>query len=270
MKKKVVLITGASSGIGKAAAEYLHKLDYQVYGGSRNSLVNNTSIFSQLFLDVTDDSSVRKAIATIYEKEGRIDVLVNSAGFGIAGSVEETTVEEVNLQMNTNFLGAFRLCKAVLPLMRINQSGIIINISSLGGICSLPYQGFYCASKFALEGMTEALRMEVSEFGIRVVLIEPGNFNTLFTRSRKKINNSSKDSVYQMKFSRALRIIEDEELGGENPEKIASLIHRIIQKSSPGLRYTTGPFVERLIVPLRNILPFRVIEYILKKHYDQL
>ena len=268
--KKVVLISGASSGIGKAAAEYLHKLDYKVYGGSRNNPINNKPLFSYIFLDVNDDSSVRKAITTIYEKEGRIDVLVNSAGFGIAGSVEETTVEEVNMQMNTNFLGAFRLCKAVLPLMRNTKSGIIINISSIGGICSLPYQGFYCASKFALEGMTEALRMEVSEFGIRVVLIEPGNFNTVFTQNRKKIKHSSKDSVYQSKFARALRIIEDEELRGENPEKIASLIHRIIQKSSPKLRYTAGPFLERLVVPLRNILPFRTIEYILKKHYEQL
>jgi len=270
MKDKVVLITGVSSGIGKAVAAYLHSLDYKLYGGIRTHPGNSKSAYPQVFLDVTDDASVRKAVTSVYEREGRIDVLINSAGFALAGPVEETTVEEVTQQMNTNFLGAFRLCKAVLPIMRVNQSGTIINISSIGGICSLPFQGLYCASKFALEGLTEALRMEVTGFGIRVVLIEPGNFSTMLTRNRKKITNSSKDSVYREKFSRALRIVEKEELGGEHPDVIASLVHRIIKKSSPGLRYTTGPLKEKLIVPLRRILPYSAIEYIIKKHYEQI
>ena len=264
--KEVVLVTGSSSGIGHATAEYLHLKGYCVYGASRYKKDIKNDSFNQIHMDVTDINSITQAIEFIIKKERKIDVLINSAGFGIAGPIEETSEEEILSQFNTNFLGTFRLCKAVLPHMRKRNSGKIINISSLAGISSLPFQGFYSASKFALEGMTEALRMETSEFGIRVVLIEPGNYNTRFTQNRKK-TLPIENSIYKTAFNNALQIIENEEQNGPTPEKIAQLILKIIKKSKPRLRYKIGPFKEIVFTSLKNILPFSLYEYLLKQHY---
>jgi short-subunit dehydrogenase len=266
MDKVVVLVTGSSSGIGLAAAEYLHMKGYRVYGASRYGKEKNSYGFIHIQMDVNDNNSVNQAIDHIKFVEGRIDVLINCAGYGFAGPVEETSEEEIISQFNTNFFGIFRLCKAILPFMRERNSGTIINISSLAGISSLPFQGFYSASKFALEGMSEALRMEISEFGIHVVLIEPGNYNTQFTQNRKK-TFTGENSVYKKSFNNALQIIENEEQNGPNPEKIAHLILKIIRNSKPRLRYKTGPLKERYFISLKNILPYSLYEYLLKLHY---
>ena len=186
--KKVVLITGASSGIGKTCADYLEALGHKVYGASR-SLGHKSSSeviteeirgkgWIRVGMDVTNEKSVEQGVAHILKAEGRLDAVINSAGYGISGSVEDTAIEEAYSQFETNFFGVLRVCRAVLPIMRKQKSGCIINMSSIAGIISLPFQGLYCASKFALEGMTEALRLEVKPFGIHVVLIEPGNFRT--------------------------------------------------------------------------------------------
>lgn len=264
--RKVVLVTGSSSGIGLATAEYLHLKGYCVYGASRHDKNKGHQGFVPIVMDVTDANSVSRAVNHIIHCEGKIDYLINSAGYGYAGPVEETSEEEIVAQFNTNFLGTFRLCKTVLPYMRERKSGKIITISSLAGLSGLPFQGFYSASKFALEGMCEALRMEISEFGIKVVLVEPGNYNTQFTKNRKSVF-TVENSIYNTAFNRALQIIENEEKNGPAPEKIAHLIYKITKKANPRLRYKIGPFKEILFTSLKNILPYGLYEYVLKLHY---
>lgn len=267
MGSKVVLITGASSGIGKVCAEYLHGRGFKVYGASR-SLPPSGLGYSSIQMDVTDDASVREGTRQITELAGRIDVVVNCAGFGMAGSVEDTGIDEAKAQFETNFFGVLRVCKAVLPAMRQRRSGLIINISSIAGQVALPFQGFYSAGKFALEGMTEALRMEVQPFGIRVVLVEPGDFRTQFAANRKLTIESQNDSSYKERFGRALTVFEKEENNGADPQAIARLIERLIKKPGPKLRYSVGPAFQRIVPALKHILPHKLYERLFMKYYN--
>ena len=158
---KVVLITGVSSGIGKACAEYLSHRGYSVFGTSRKISNSSTRLYDIVEMNVNDDNSVKNAVNKIIKKTGRIDILVNNAGYGISGSIEETNIIKSKEQFETNFFGIHRLCREIIPIMREQKEGYIINISSIGGIIGLPFQGLYCASKFALEGWSESLRMEL-------------------------------------------------------------------------------------------------------------
>ena len=184
MGKSVVLITGASSGIGKACADHLAQLGFTVYGASRTIENLGEVRWTPLVMDVDQDGAVTHGVELVRAQAGQLDIVVNCAGFGIAGSVEDTTLEEAKAQFDTNFFGTVRLCQAALPGMRQQGAGLIVNMSSLAGLLGLPFESFYSASKFALEGLTEALRLEVAPFGVRVVLIEPGNFRTGFTAKR--------------------------------------------------------------------------------------
>jgi len=274
-KQKVVLITGASSGIGRACAQFLYEKGHRVYGTSRKAQKADTEnqeaakgpILKMLPMDVNDSASVSWAVQYILDMESRIDVLVNCAGFGIAGAVEDTCLQEAKAQFETNFFGVLRLCHAVLPVMRKQGSGCIINISSIAGIIGIPFQGMYSASKFALEGMTEALRAEVRQFGIKVVLIEPGDFCTGFTANRIKTALSLENSAYAESFHRSLKVMEEDEMKGASPIKVARLVHRIIEKSSPSPRYVVGPFFEKVAVALKKILPQKVFEWAILKYY---
>ena len=265
--RQVVLIAGASSGIGKVCAEYLAEKGMTVYGASRSLQAGSGGAFSALHMDVTDDNSVRQCIQHIQDQQGRLDVVINCAGYGIAGAVEETSPEEAIAQFDTNFFGTHRVCRAVLPLLRKQRSGIIINVSSLAGLLAVPFQSFYSASKFAMEGMTEALRMEVRPFGIRVVLIEPGDFKTDFPANRKNSVDSRKSNVYRDALERCVGVMKQEEQQGKVPYPVARLIERIIANPSPRLRYTVGPFGERLGPKLKSVLPYRLYEYLFMKHY---
>src|ERR1700742_2799845 len=189
---KIVLVTGASSGIGKRCCEYLAGLGMTVYGTSRSLQASDAGKFRTFKMDVTDDASVLDGVKWIEERHGRLDVVINCAGYGIAGAVEETTPQEAMAQIDTNFFGTHRVCRAVLPLMRRQKGGVIINISSLAGLLAVPFQAFYSASKFAMEGMTEALRMEVRPYGIRVALIEPGDFKSEFPANRVNTSDSTR------------------------------------------------------------------------------
>jgi short-subunit dehydrogenase len=272
MENKVILITGASSGIGKATAEYLAKKGHKVIGTSRKaqfkegttSSNGNTLILIQM--DVTDEKSVKNGVTFIQNKFGRIDVLINNAGNGISGPIEETSAEDAHTLFNTNFFGPLMLTQYVLPIMRSQKSGLIITVSSIGGVLGLPYQGLYSASKFAIEGLTESLRMEVHRFGIKVVLIEPGDFKTEFTSNRKKILIDS--SPYTTSALRTTEIFEHDEKQGTNPIKVAQLIDKIINSNHPRLRYRVGSTSQKFAASLKGVISDRIVQWILFKYYN--
>ncbi len=179
---KVILVTGASSGLGLATALRLNAAGHRVYGASRSRAPSTDTPW--IVMDVDDDESVSHGVEHILAREGRIDVAINNAGIGYAGSVEDLTMGEARQQLETNFFGVLRVCRAVLPAMRRRGAGLIVNVTSIGAQIALPYQGHYTASKLALEGMSQALRMEAAGFGVRVVVVAPGDFRTGFTAHR--------------------------------------------------------------------------------------
>ncbi|MFC2094832.1 SDR family oxidoreductase [Candidatus Bipolaricaulota bacterium] len=273
----VVLVTGASSGIGRACAIRLSQKGYHVFGTTRRApdqveadlrqSLGESNQLDIVTMDVDDDDSVIQELRSVVERAGRLDAVINCAGFGIAGSVEETSDEEARAIFETNLFGILRVCRAAIPIMRTQGSGIIVNVSSIGGRIGLPFQGFYSATKFALEGLTEALRMETRGFGIRAVLIEPGDFSTGFTDSRYLVKKSETSDVYQVAQKHVLSIVEKDERGGAPPESIARLVARILSKRSPRVRYTVGPVAQKLAAGLKNVLPSKWFEWVLSKYY---
>ena len=262
---KVVLITGTSSGIGRATASYLSELGFKVYGTVRDT--KDSYNFDTIKMDVTDDSSVKNGIKEIIDKEGRIDVLINNAGIGIAGAIEDTSIDEIHRQFDTNFFGLIRVCQNVLPIMREQGCGLIINIASMAGQIGLPYQGIYSASKFAIEGLSEALRLEVKQFGIDVVLIEPGDIATSFTKNRALIKRHKNKTSYSEGFAKTLEVIEKDESSGLPPEKIAKKIFKIITSRHRRFRYTPGAVEQQIVFFLKKLLPYSVFSLILTSHY---
>ena len=267
--RRVVLVTGASSGIGLACAAHLAARGFRVYGTSRRaaSASEHLGDVTMLTADVTDDRSVEQAVAKVLGREGRLDILVNNAGMGIAGPVENTSIEQAKGQFEVNFFGALRVCRAVLPAMRRQHSGYIVNIGSIGGLLAIPYQSMYSASKFALEGLSEALRMEVRPFGIRVVIIEPGDHKTALTENRQFTEISAAAEAYSPSFEAALLKTAHDEQSGPGPEQIARLLYRIVNQQHPRLRYTIGPVPQRAVVWLKRLLPYSVVEYTMRSYY---
>lgn len=263
---KIVLITGVSSGFGKATAELLAKNGYVVYGTSRKKIEPGAGV-NLISMDITSAASVKEGVNAVLQKEGRIDILINNAGMGISGAIEDFTAEEAKLQMDSNFYGMFQVIQAVLPSMRQQVSGTIINISSIGGLMGLPFQGFYAASKFAVEGLSESLRMELKHFKINVVVINPGDFFTNFTSSRQIVSKSGNSSAYEIQFRKTLAVIEKDETGGLPPVKIAQTIYKVLQKKKPGTRYIVSTFEQKLAVWLKDLLPGRLFFGILEDHY---
>jgi NAD(P)-dependent dehydrogenase (short-subunit alcohol dehydrogenase family) len=263
--QRVVLITGASSGIGLACATYLAAHGFRVYGTSRRPEAAAPDNLTMLTADVSGDRSVEQAVATVLDREGRLDIVVNNAGMGVAGPVESTSSAEAKSQFEVNFFGTLRVCRAVLPAMRAQQSGYIINMGSIGGLVAIPYQAMYSASKFALEGLSEALRMEVRPFGIRVVLIEPGDHKTDLTKNRRLTEMSTE--AYRASFAVAMAKTEHDEQSGPGPEQIARLLHRIVNTRNPRLRYTIGPLMQRAAVWLKRLAPNSLSEYSMRSYY---
>jgi NAD(P)-dependent dehydrogenase (short-subunit alcohol dehydrogenase family) len=263
-----VLLTGASSGIGLASAQRLAAAGYQVYGTSRSGAPVDPRV-RMLAMDVTSDTAVGRAVEQVLEVESRIDVLVNNAGIGIAGAVEETSIDEARAQFETNVFGPLRTCRAVLPHMRRQGSGLIVNMSSIAGLVPVPFQAFYSASKAALESITEALRMEVKPFGIEVALLEPGDFRTAFTANRVRTTAAvDPSSPYRERFDRALAVMERDERGGEPPDVVARELERIIATPSPSLRRSVGKALQRAAPALRQMLPAALYERMLMQTYD--
>jgi short-subunit dehydrogenase len=265
----VAIVTGASSGIGQAIAQQLVAAGYRVFG-SRLIDEPDGSIggVPLLPLDVDDTDSVGGYVAAVLAAAGSVDVLVNCAGFGIAGSVEETTIEEAKAQFETNYFGVHRMCRAVLPEMRRRRSGKIITVSSLGGLIALPFQATYSATKFALEGLMEGLRHEVRPYRISVSLVEPADFATGFTAGRRIVAAAAAtDSPYAGAFTAALGVVTEDETGGWGPEAIGRLAVRIARSRSPRLRYTVGRLDERAVAHLKRVVPNRLFEPIVGGHY---
>lgn len=263
--KKTVLISGTSSGFGKAIADHLVRAGFNVIGTTRKPSEGDLA-FRTLTLDVDDDRSVQEAVGGLINEGYSIDVLINNAGFGIFGSVEETSLEEAKAQLETNFFGAVRMIQAVLPQMRQNGGGMIINISSLGGLMGLPFQGFYAASKFALEGLTESLRMEVRPFNIKVMNINPADFRTSFTDKRKFIKGFS--DVYKKQQTITQQIVEEGERKGADPGELGFLVERLINKSEGHkIRYYAGKTSQTVVVALRRIFGADILELILRNAF---
>lgn len=267
MQSQVILITGASSGFGKISAQMLSAQGHIVYGTSRKASEDQGKV-KMLLMDVTLSSSIRKGVQQILSAQGRIDVLINNAGMGIGGALELATEEEVSKQMNTNFFGVVNMCREVLPIMRKARKGKIINISSIGGVMGIPYQGFYSASKFAVEGYSEALALEVHPFGIKVCIVEPGDFNTGFTDSRNISEGTMKESDYKDSFYRSLKIIEDEERNGSHPRKLGTALCRIVNRKNPPLRTKVGPLIQVLFAKSKRVLPDCVMQFALRFFYQ--
>lgn len=264
--QKVVFITGISSGFGKKTAELLAAKEYIVYGTVRRETEIGQGI-NVVRMDLTDHLSIKSAVGSVLKKEGRIDFLINNAGMHTGGAIETTTIENIRLQMDTNFMGMVYLLREVLPAMRNQREGTIINFSSIGGLMGLPFQGFYSASKFAIEGLSEALRMEVKQFNIKVVVINPGDFNTNNTANRRNFLTKSVNDPYAEQFSKTLSIIEKDENGGWPPEVLAQKLVKIIELKNPAKRYVIASAEQKLAVVLKNILPAGWFMKILAPHY---
>jgi short-subunit dehydrogenase len=271
MTSRIVLITGASAGFGNASAEHLSRLGHRVYGTSRRAEfpdpIGPRSSLQMIPMDVCDDDSVRRAIDFVHKQEGRIDVIVNNAGIGLAGAIEDTSVEEAKALFETNFFGVLRVCRAALPIFRAQQSGLIVNVSSLGGLVTIPFQGFYSASKYALESMSDALRMELRPFGVHVALIEPGDFKTGFTESRSFSAEAGEGSVYRESCQRAVAVMEHDEQNGADPKLFAELLAKIIASPSPRNRYPVGALGQRLAVAARRVVPSAFLDKALSAIY---
>jgi len=276
MREQVVLVTGASSGIGRACVIELLRRGHRVFGTTRrdpqpltDEIRRETGVgeaFDAITMDVNHGVSVQRGVETIAARAGHIDGVINCAGMGIAGAIEDTDDDEAESIFATNFFGTLRVCRAVLPIMRQEGRGTIINVSSIGGRIALPFQGLYSATKFAVEGLTDSLRMEVRRFGVRVVLIEPGDFCTGFTDSRQRVRKAGSEA-YSDTFERSIRVAENDERKGASPESIGQLAARILASRSPRARYLIGPRLQRIAVGLKSILPASVFDWALRMYY---
>ena len=263
---KVVLITGGSSGIGKSIGEFLHHKGFIVYGTSRNLEKCINSIFPLVTLDVRDTESIQSAIAKVMATSGRLDILINNAGVGITGPLEEIPTEEIKNNFEINFFGPIEVIKAVLPQMRSQKSGLIINITSIAGYMGLPYRSVYSASKGALELITEALRMEVQSFGIQITNVAPGDFATNIAAGRFHAP-LLKGSAYEVPYGNTLKMMDEHVDSGSNPIEMAEAIFAIIQNPNPKIHYKVGAFMQKFSIVLKRVLPDKVYEKMLMNHY---
>lgn len=268
-EQKVALVTGASSGIGKAVAELMSKDGYIVYGTSRrtNGETVNAGGVSYTILPMTleDEATIKAAVQKIIDTNGRIDVLVNAAGSGIAGAVEETTADEARQQFDVCFFGIISVLNHVLPHMRSSGGGMVINIGSMAACFPVPFQGMYSAVKSALFMLTATLRMELKPFGVKACVIEPGDTKTGFTDKRVYTKKTA-DTAYREPFERALYEMIRSELASPGPERCARMVLRTAKQKNPPIRKSVGlPY--KLLYVLSKVVPWRVKFRILRMIY---
>ena len=261
----VILITGITSGFGRAMARQLSLDGHKVYGTYRRDSDPLPGV-TYIKADVQDLESLKNAVTQVVEAEGRIDTLISNAGMGVGGPLEFTSIEDAQRQMDVNFMGMVRLVSLVVPIMRQQQHGHIICISSIGGLMGLPYQGMYSASKFAIEGYCEALRLEVRQFGIKVTVINPGDFSTGFTAQRDKVDNPDALAAYPG-YAKSMQSIEHDENSGLQPDRLALRISKIVRKRNPRNRYIIATFVQKASVFIKKVLPPKWYDKILGSYY---
>lgn len=264
MKSLTIIITGTSSGIGKSLAEYFGKKNHRVYGLSRKTV--ESEYFTSISTDVTDKLSIEKAINQILAKENKIDLLINNAGMGMVGAVEDAQQEEILKLFNLNVVGAVQMMSAVLPVMRKNTSGKIINVSSIGSEMGLPFRGFYSASKSALDKVTEAIRYEVDVWNIDACSLHLGDVKTNIADHRVK---SQVSAPYQKVFSKVYALMNSHVDEGNEPKEVAVYIERLIEKKKWKAHYYFGKLGQKIGVPLKWILPQNFYESLMKK-YNQM
>lgn len=251
-----LIITGGSSGIGKATAQLFASRGYKVYELSRSG--KSADGICHIDCDVTQEETVQQAVAEVVKKEGGVDILISNAGFGISGAVEFTKTEDAKRQFDVNFFGALNIVKAVLPVMRQQHSGRIVFTSSVAAVLSIPYQSFYSASKSAINALALALRNEVSEFGITVTALMPGDVSTGFTSARDK--SLAGEEVYTH-MRRAVKAMERDEQSGMSSEYLAKQLYKVAMKRNPKPLYTAGTEY-KIFVFLEKLLPKRLSNWI--------
>ena len=277
---KVAVVTGSSSGIGYETSLLLARNEFETYATMRNlkksidlqEIAEKERIpLKVLPLDVNDDTSVSIAIDTVVKENGRIDVLVNNAGYDLFGSLEELTIDEIKGQFETNFFGVMRACKAVIPTMRKQGSGTIINIGSLGGRVGLcPFLTQYHASKFALEGFTESLRQELAEFGVNIVLIEPGAIRSNFINNSKTAKNyNPENSPYASTIQKFFEGSQSITADSSHPRDVAEVILKVVNTSSPNVRYSVGKDAESVLKAQTELSDIELEKWVRESYMDK-
>ena len=273
--EKVALVTGASAGIGWATAARLAAEGWAVVGASRRGTAPEGC--EGLVMDVDEGASVNVAVGKVLKERGRVDALVTCAGWGVAGALELTPVDGAKAQLETNFWGTVRVVQTVLPAMRAAGGGRLVLLSSIGGLIGLPFQAFYSASKFALEGLGEALAYEVAPFGIKVTVLEPGNVRTEFTDRRRVVGagggwpaGEAREAGpaeggpliegYSSAQAKAISVMERDERNGVAPDKVAAAIAKVLSSSRPPRRLSVGKASERAGLIAKRVMPFWAFE----------
>jgi NAD(P)-dependent dehydrogenase (short-subunit alcohol dehydrogenase family) len=270
MSTKIALVTGASSGIGEATALKLRDLGFSVYGVARR--VDRMTRLAErgvhvMAMDVTDSGSMEAGVAQIIAESGRVDVLVNNAGYGSYGAIEDVPLDEARAQFEVNVFGAARLTQLVLPHMRAQRSGTIVNVSSMGGKVYTPMGGWYHSTKFALEALSDCLRLETSSFGINVVVVEPGVIETEWGGiAAAKLRKVSGDTAYAHQAKEMADRMDSEEESGKKspPSVIADVIGKAVTAGRPKTRYVAG-YGARPLIMLRRVLPDRAFDMVIRR-----
>lgn len=264
---QVILITGGSAGIGKATGVYLQDLGFKVVGTSRNPNTYPDHPFPLFAMDLKDSDSIKQAVNNVMDVYARIDVLINNAGMGIAGPLEELPRDAMQLLFETNVLGPIVAIQEVIPIMRKQGEGRIINISSIAGYSGLPFRSVYSATKGSIELITESLRIELKGSGILCTTLAPGDIATDMASARY---NAAvvEGSPYEKKYGQARQDMDAHVSSGMKPEKVAKKIAQLLLKKSLNVHYRVGPVLQRSSIYLKSILPDRWYEFILTKFYN--
>lgn len=263
MESKIAIVTGASSGIGEATAELLANSGYKVYGTSRKGAQAVQRSYKMIALDVNSEESIEAALKEVVQIEGRIDLVVNNAGFGIApGGAEESSIEQTKMLFETNFFGIVRMARAVVPYMRKQGEGRIINIGSILGLIPAPYMATYAATKHAVEGFSESLDHELRTRGIRVSVIEPGYTNTQFEANTQEVD--AKLDEYTIARKALAKLIKIAVAGGDDPKVVADAVLKAANAKHPKLRYAAGKLACRLSF-LRRFAPAALVDIGIRK-----
>lgn len=258
---KVIIITGSSSGIGLCLAEYFGKKGDKVYGLSRKMV--QSEYFTTIPTDITDNEQVKNAVRQILDKENRVDVLINNAGMGMVGAVEDSDKEEIIKLFNLNLVGAVQMMSAVMPKMREQGKGMIINVSSIGSEMGLPFRGFYSASKSALDKVVEAMRYEVSPWNVEVCTLHLGDIKTNIAENRIKTEVSA---PYKTIFEKVYALMNAHVDSGTEPIEVAEYVEKLLGKKKWKSHYYFGKLGQKIGVPLKWILPQNFYESLMKKY----